>query len=104
MQRELARTPKVLRHRPNILAIQVEMTQPAVFAIAHQQQRLFKASVDSEPVAAIQQSSIGSFPRKASPVVPIPIELEDSRIAVSVGDENGTVRCGNCCCQPPLVR
>ena len=62
LQTDLARASQVLGHGADIFAIQVEVAQAPVFAVAYQQQRLAISHVESEAVTTIELPFTISFP------------------------------------------
>ena len=104
MKRRLARTAKVLRDRVDVLSVEIEVTQPAIFAIANEKQRLVVTRVESDSVTAVKQPRRRAFAGVASEIVPIAIKMKDPRIAVSICDKDRAVRRRNSSGDPPLVR
>ena len=88
----LARTAHMERDIAHELAVEVVMTETPVFAVAHQQQRLIVARVHSQAMAAIAQAVRLSLPGISRLIIAGLIELENARIAISIGDVDGTVR------------
>src|SRR5438874_5060040 len=100
---DLAWPPQVLGHGADVFAIKVEMAQAPVFAIAYQQQGLIIAQVKSETVRTVELPFMVSFLREASLVIAIPVETENPRVSVAIGDEYGTVRRRNRSGKAPLI-
>src|SRR5215475_3585132 len=93
----------MLRNRAHVPAVQIEVAQPTVLAIANQQKRLIVAGVKAKTVAAIQLTLGAAFFRVARLVVPILVEAKDARIAITIGDKDGTIRGGHGRRKPPFI-
>lgn len=73
----LARAAQVLGDGSHVSAIQIKLAQPAVFAIAHKQQRLIVARVECKSVTAIEQAGLRSLAGVTPEKVPFTIEVKD---------------------------
>ena len=82
----------MLSHGAHEFAVEIEVTQPAVLAVAHQQQRLIVTRIHRQSVAAIEQSFCASLAAIARLVLPLAVEAKNARVAVAIGDEDGPIR------------
>lgn len=78
IETELAWPPQVLGHGANVFAVQVEVAQTAVFAIAHQQQRLVITEIHAKAVTAVELPFAVPFLGKGSLVIAVLVEMENA--------------------------
>jgi hypothetical protein len=95
MEAHLAWSPQVVRDGADELAVKIEVTEAAVFAVAYKQQGLIVPNVDGKPMAAIEESVVVAFAAVAGLEPTLPVEPEYPAVAVSVGDEDGSIRSWN---------
>src|SRR5262249_35661408 len=77
------------------LPVEIEMDEPAVLAIADEEERLARAVVDGEPVAGLDLAVLLARARQALHVLALGVEFVDERGAVAVGDEERAVGRGD---------
>src|SRR5579862_1522515 len=94
----------MLRYRAHEAAVQIKMAEAPVLAITHQDKRLVIAGVERKPMAAIQLAVATAHFRVARFVVSIFVKAKDARIAVAVGDEDGTIRRRQSRSDAPFIR
>ena len=87
----------------HIFPVEIEVAKTTIFTITDQEQRLIIAGVESETVTAVEQAGIGSFARIAVEVSSIAIEAEDTGIAITVGNEDRTIWCGESSGEAPFI-
>ena len=100
----LAWAAQMLSDSANEFSVEVEMTEAAIFAVAHQEQRLVIAHIDSESMVAIEQAFRVALAGITRFVVAVFVEPEKPRVTVTIGDEDGAVRGGHRGSQPPFIR
>src|ERR1035437_9177485 len=88
----------------NEFSVEVEMTEAAIFAVAHQEQRLAVAHIDGESMVAIEEAFRVTLAGVTRFVLAVLVEPEKPRVAVAIGDEDGAVRGGHSGSQPPFIR
>ena len=68
------------------------MHEPAVFAVADEEKRLFKTGVHEEAVAGLKLAVARAFAAEAFEVFASGVEFVDERFSVAVGDEDVAIR------------
>src|ERR1700722_5003445 len=84
-------------------AIEIVMAEAAIFPVAYQQKRLVVTLVHRQPMAAVTHTVRRPFTRICRLIIAGLIELENARIAISVGNIDRPVRPRNSRGKPPLI-
>src|SRR5580692_5930259 len=92
MKAYLAGTAQMLCDGADKLAVEVEVAQASVFAIADQHHWLVITCVHRDSMTAIEQAIGLPFSCIAGAIVAVFVEAEEARVPISIGDEDAPIR------------
>src|ERR1035438_8659161 len=101
---QLAGPAQMLRNRAHKPSIEIEVTQPAILAVTHQQQGLVIARIHRQAMVTVEHAFRIALACKDRLVIPFLVKLEEPRISITIGYEDGAVGARYCRRKPPLIR